>query len=242
MTEHRIIGRDEWGARAVDHSRRQFGSQPRVWAHHFATDGWNGAHGMRECQDFHMDDKGWSDGAYSFCIDDDGSIFEMRGFGVAGGHTKGDNSNSHGIAFMGDYSDRPLPEAAQESAAWLLREGKRLGYWPEAKFDGDHRWAWAQGYCATNTQCAGGGVRDVVGRINFLASDVPKPAPKYTKEQIVAATADIDKIIEDTYSDAKRQLDEGGRRYWRRMIAFAPDPLAVYNSLRDALGLDVQTY
>lgn len=41
---------------------------------------------------------------FSFVVGGDGLVFEGRGWGVVGAHTKGHNHDTLGIAFMGNYT------------------------------------------------------------------------------------------------------------------------------------------
>lgn len=42
----------------------------------------------------------------SFLVAADGVVFEGRGWGVVGAHTKGSNQDSLGIAFMGNFNSK----------------------------------------------------------------------------------------------------------------------------------------
>jgi len=84
-----------------------------------------------------MDTRGWSDIAYSFLVDDDGTVYEGRGAGVAGSHTAGDNSSSHAICAMGNFDMRRPPRALVESIARLAANGRAQGWWGE--ITGGHR-------------------------------------------------------------------------------------------------------
>jgi peptidoglycan hydrolase-like protein with peptidoglycan-binding domain len=72
-----------------------------------------------------MDNRGWSDIGYSFLVDQDGRIFEARGWGIAGGHTYGYNSTSHAFCVIIN-SENVIPSpAAQTSVSWLIAEAER---------------------------------------------------------------------------------------------------------------------
>lgn len=43
---------------------------------------------------------------FSFLVGGDGTVYEGRGWGVVGAHTKGHNHDSLGIAFMGNYNSK----------------------------------------------------------------------------------------------------------------------------------------
>jgi len=124
-----IITKKEWGARAPTRPLTKIATPtPRLWIHHTATEQ-HGAAGMRAIQRYHQDTKGWKDIAYSFVVDDDGSIFEGRGAGIQGGHTMGDDSRSHAICFMGDLQHRAPTAKAMIAAAELGRHGRDRRWW-----------------------------------------------------------------------------------------------------------------
>lgn len=87
-----------------------------------------------------MDVRGWSDIAYSFLIDDDDDpqVFEGRGSGVAGGHTKGRNTVSHGICVIGNFQNQAPQPATLALIVELVRFGADRGWWPRG-FTGGHR-------------------------------------------------------------------------------------------------------
>lgn len=76
---------------------------------------------VREIQRYHQQTKGWYDIAYSFLVSSDGTVFEGRGWERQGGHTKGHNSSSVGVAYLGD-GRQPVPEAALRSIRLLCEE------------------------------------------------------------------------------------------------------------------------
>ncbi len=73
--------------------------------------------------------KGWSDIAYSWLVDDTGNIFEGRGWGVVGAHTKGHNDRSHAICYLG--REQPPSPAALQAINMLVEEHHDL-YGPGA--------------------------------------------------------------------------------------------------------------
>ena len=75
---------------------------------------------MRAIQKFHQDSRGWADYAYNFGVWDDGNIYEGRGFGAQGGHTRGWNTRSVAVCYMGDGS-KPVPKPALEAIAEVAR-------------------------------------------------------------------------------------------------------------------------
>ena len=57
--------------------------------------------------------------AYNFLISADGTVHEGRGWELVGAHTYAWNSNSIGVAFLGDYRARLISKAAR--AAFINR-------------------------------------------------------------------------------------------------------------------------
>ena len=134
----RITSRAEWGARPP--KRRLTIETPtrELWLHHTAGDH-RGAAGVRNIQDFHMDSRGWSDIAYSYLIDRHTlEIFEGRGAGIAGGHTKGHNTHSHAICVMGNFENYGISGALLDTIAGLVAHGHSEGWWPD-QLTGGHR-------------------------------------------------------------------------------------------------------
>lgn len=68
--------------------------------------------------------QGKDDIRYNFLIDEEGVIYEGRGFGVTGQHTIGKNSKSIGVALIGDFSKTEPSEAAQDALNTLIVCGK----------------------------------------------------------------------------------------------------------------------
>ena len=77
---------------------------------------------------FHVGVRGWSDIGYNALIDKFGRVWEGRAGGldqsVIGAHTRGYNSYSTGVAFIGDYRNVVPSEASEQAlidfAAWRL--------------------------------------------------------------------------------------------------------------------------
>ncbi len=81
---------------------------------------------------FHTAGRGWCDIAYNFLIDRFGGVWEGRLGGIDnaawGGHAKGFNSESVGVALMGQFQPGATPTAATPSAA-LLRSLRDVLAW-----------------------------------------------------------------------------------------------------------------
>lgn len=208
-----IVLRHEWGARNPRSRHRIDTPTPELWLHH--TAGVLDANGngvwwddMRGIQDFHMDGRGWSDIAYSFVIGG-GQIFEGRGAGIAGGHTKGHNTISHAICLIGDYTWMKPRRHDIEAIARLLAHGHREGWWP-AQFTGGHRDA-----SGASTACPGNNLAAALPDINALARHYLTPTPTEEDEmfdEIVRLHefylgAPADKRPRQWNDDLKKSLD-----------------------------------
>lgn len=53
-----------------------------------------------------MDTKHWSDIGYNFIVGEDGNVYEGRGWGKQGAHSKNFNNKSIGICIIGDYTSK----------------------------------------------------------------------------------------------------------------------------------------
>lgn len=153
-----IHNRKEWDARKPRSRARIKLPTPYLVLHHTAGSEPDGPRGIRRIQDFHMDGRGWSDVAYSFLIDRDGRIYEGRGAGVAGSHTKGYNTIAHAICVLGNYDNNVPTSASLESIAWLTQFGHTQGWWPD-KITHGHR-------NLVTTSCPGSNLYNRIGYIN----------------------------------------------------------------------------
>lgn len=181
----RIITRAEWGAAPAKHRTYIATPTPRLWLHHTAgalDAGGNGVwwDDVRGIQDFHMRPKsqggrGWSDIAYSFLVGG-GQIFEGRGVGIAGGHTAGDNTLSHAICLIGDYTWMTPKQADLEAIAWLIAHGREHGWWGD--LTGPHRDA-----PGAATQCCGRNLIDKIPDLRRMATTTrPTPVAPQSEE------------------------------------------------------------
>ncbi|KAM3875326.1 peptidoglycan recognition protein 5 [Diretmus argenteus] len=127
-----VVSRLQWEAVAPRCRATLKGSAQRVVIHHTALKNCNG---FRECveqlvniQTMHMTERDFDDIGYNFLVGGDGTVYEGRGWGVIGAHSKGNNHDSVGIALMGNFNnDTPSPEA-MSSVKQLLRSGVSGGF------------------------------------------------------------------------------------------------------------------
>ena len=53
-----------------------------------------------------MNNKNWEDIGYNFLVGEDGNIYEGRGWGKHGAHSKPYNSKSIGICMIGNFNSK----------------------------------------------------------------------------------------------------------------------------------------
>lgn len=120
-----FVPRDAWDARPAKQVVKLDPSKvTKFFVHHTTGSQRPPFAWMRSIQDFHMDGRGWHDIAYSFLISSDGTLFEGRGWDRQGGHTKGHNSSSVAVAYLGDGRE-PVPEEALVAIRDLADEADR---------------------------------------------------------------------------------------------------------------------
>ncbi|XP_018526195.1 peptidoglycan recognition protein 5 [Lates calcarifer] len=127
-----IVSRAEWGAAAPKKKESLKGSAQRAIIHHTALPS---CEGLKKCKDHvasiqrgHMTDRGFDDIGYNFLVAANGTVFEGRGWGVVGAHTKGNNHDSVGIAFMGNFNNDTPSKEAILSVKQLLQSGVSKGF------------------------------------------------------------------------------------------------------------------
>lgn len=91
---------------------------------------------------------------------------EGRGAGVAGGHTSGRNTVSHGIVLLGNFEESvPLPTEIR-TLAWLVAHGALSGWW-RTYITGPHGRA-----PGSITACAGRHLNALIPHINEQAKKI----------------------------------------------------------------------
>ncbi|PJF44133.1 MAG: hypothetical protein CUN55_05550 [Phototrophicales bacterium] len=139
MAKPSIVTRTEWGALLPNFSAENehgiYGPEnPEGWLeydgalqdtyqtvviHHSATYEVDDVNTMREVQRLHMEERGWADIGYHFCVGKTGSIFEGRYLNVRGTHTAGYNTGSAGVCLLGNFEEE-LPTQEQLEATKAL--------------------------------------------------------------------------------------------------------------------------
>lgn len=185
----RLMSRADWGAAPANSVSKVATPVAELWLHHEGGES-DGAAGVRAIQQYHLQ-TGYSDIAYNFLVDDDGTVYEGRGAGVQSGATYGHNSNSASISAMGNYETRPPSDVMVNAIAELVRYGGQQGWWPGA-LTGGHRDAGAQTDPPYGTACPGQFLYGRIGDINRLATSAPAPAPAPVQAWAAVITTDAD--------------------------------------------------
>ncbi|XP_025143602.3 peptidoglycan recognition protein 3 isoform X1 [Bubalus bubalis] len=75
---------------------------------------------VRDIQSYHIDTKDFCDIGYHFLVGQDGGVYEGVGWHTQGSHTYGYNDIGLGIAFIGNFVEKPPNAAALEAAQSLI--------------------------------------------------------------------------------------------------------------------------
>lgn len=130
-----IVARADWGATGTPGADAVYGQDVKaVFVHHTAqTNAYECADSpamVRGLQALHQQTNGWKDIGYNLVVDKCGTVFEGRAGStdrpVTGAHTLGFNTDTMGIAVIGNYSTEEASPAATAAvarlAAWKLRQ------------------------------------------------------------------------------------------------------------------------
>jgi hypothetical protein len=168
----KVVSRAEWKARPPK-SRRAIKNSDvtHFFLHHAAATYKSGADAMRKIQAFHQDGRGWADYAYNFGVWEDGTIYEGRGFGAQGGHTRGWNTKSVAVCYMGD-GGKPVSKPALD--AILMVADAADAYFGKNLIRQAHR-------DVGSTACPGNVLyewwKDAPQRLSDAAGEAEAPAP-----------------------------------------------------------------
>lgn len=128
-----IVWRSGWNARAPRSRTSIRHPVPRVFIHHTLTPSCTSSSAcaarMRQMQNFHMDNKSppWSDIGYNFVVGEDVNVYEGRGWNTVGAHVRGYNSQSIGIAIIGNFTSKKPSSAALSVVKRLISCGVSMG-------------------------------------------------------------------------------------------------------------------
>lgn len=126
-----VVSRSGWGARAPRNRLTMKNLAQYVFIHHTTgsqcKDKASCCRIIRGHQNYHMDKRGWSDIGYSFLVGGDGRVYEGRGWGIAGAHTRGYNDNGIAISFVGDFTKSTPNQGMLNAAKNLIACGVQMG-------------------------------------------------------------------------------------------------------------------
>jgi len=207
-----IVTREEWGASAPKSHRGMASTRDRVFVHWLGpaySEHMTDEQILQSVQRFHQGTRGWSDIAYSLAIGRSARIFELRGPNVAGGHTKGENSDSYGIVFLigeGEVATPEMLDALTDAIEYLRANDSKLGS-PEDVVVVGHRHD-----NEASTACPGDQLAEFAYAYNHARAllDVqPEEVPNMDNEQ------QIEKLYNDILG---RPSDPEGLKYWIEQV------------------------
>lgn len=186
-----IKSRASWGARPPKY-RGQLSTTHNGWFWHWLGVGYpehmSDEQILQSVQRFHMGTRGWSDIAYSFAVGRDGGAYELRGWDVAGGHTKGYNNSSMAIVFLIGEGESPTPAMFRTAYGIMAQR-------PEIKKLRPHR---AVGI----TACPGD---EIAAEIDY---------PQY-KDEVTMTPSEAEMAVAWAYGGIlDRAPDDGGKKFW----------------------------
>lgn len=207
--------REQWGARPPKSTRPLTGFNSGWFIHWLgepAVAGLSDEAVLRNTQRYHMDSKAWADIAYSFAVgrQHPDRAYELRGWGIAGGHTEGHNSQSMAIVFLLGTGERPT-DTMLDTARAILAEGVNRGY--PAKLVRPHN-------AVRSTACPGPDLTAWVKAGRFFAQP-PKETTVPTENPYPAETAEALELL-------AQHAGYVGDRKW-----FGPDALAALHRLKN---------
>lgn len=104
--------------------------------HHTAT---AGTATPDEIAAIHTDEKEWPGIAYGFLIYPDGTVYQTNLLGSASYHSRGNNTDRVGIAFVGDFTTVPPTDRALGACLRLLKSLKNRPDLPNFRLLSGHR-------------------------------------------------------------------------------------------------------
>ncbi|XP_023379644.1 peptidoglycan recognition protein 4 [Pteropus vampyrus] len=126
-----IVPRAAWGARETHCSKMDLPAKYVVIIHTAGASCNTSADcrlRVRDTQAYHMDRLDFCDIGYHFLVGQDGGVYEGVGWRFQGSHTFGYNDIGLGVAFMGDFGEKPPNAAALGAAQALIQCGLDEGF------------------------------------------------------------------------------------------------------------------
>lgn len=213
----RITTRAEWGADPASlPSVRMTLPARELWVHHTVTKpSADPARDMRAVETIGLQRFGMF--PYSFCVHPSGAVLEGVGL-RRGAHTKGRNSTSFGVSFIGNYDHLAPTDEQVESARWLIWYLQEAGHLrPEIYPTGGHRDVFV-------TACPGA---RLYGRLDDLRE--PWFPPAEHTETVPIPVHDYEEVATKTTMLHIGPLDSNGRGWsdWQPGLGRDPVPIAL---------------
>ncbi|XP_050341486.1 peptidoglycan-recognition protein LB-like [Bactrocera neohumeralis] len=132
-SQWKLIERSGWCARPPKDRATFAGAAPFIIIHHSYKPGMalseSDCHlAMQQIQDFHMDERHWSDIGYSYAICGDGNVYEGRGANVVAAHAPHYNNRSIGLLLIGDFTEALPPSNMLEVALDFIQFSVDCGF------------------------------------------------------------------------------------------------------------------
>lgn len=174
-------------------TRAQWGARPARWSSRMSRfDGSYSHHGVssqqpavsiwRGYQSWHMDGNGWPDIGYTHGYDENGVIYEGRGWFTTGAHTYGFNEVSLGYCYIGNSDRVPPPPKALRALWCLIRNGEQQ--WSRQGYVRDHREGGQ--ISGSGTSCPGSGLYGKAAEVrNAPAPPTPTPGEDDEMKQVM---------------------------------------------------------
>nr|XP_015919087.2 peptidoglycan recognition protein-like [Parasteatoda tepidariorum] len=138
-----IATRKDWEARNAMREREMSLPVNHVIILHtdttFCMKDWHCVREVQTMQNYWLDEKGLWDLGYNFLISGNGRVYEVRGWNLTGAHVPNYNTNSYGIAFIGDFEKDIPTKSMLNSALQLIDCGVKRGYLTPAREIHGHR-------------------------------------------------------------------------------------------------------
>lgn len=176
-------------------------------------------HMLQSAHRYHTGTLGWSDIGYSFGVGMDGQAYDLRGIGVAGGHTRTENDDSYGIVALLGEDELPTPELLLGIKEVI--EHIRLNHDSRGPLDSSdivvmgHRHDLQVDGAGTNTACPGEELADwawayVHGRDYVVAEHGAPP--------VAMSFTEATQFLGDLYVLLIGKPDTVGFNYWRDQL------------------------
>jgi hypothetical protein len=168
--QFQFVTRAEWGARPPKWSS-QMSRYDGSYSHHGVSSQQPSISIWKGYQSWHMDGNNWPDIGYTHGYDDNGVIYEGRGWTTTGAHTYGFNEVSLGYCYIGNSDRVPPPPKALRALWCLIRVGEQK--WGRTGYVRDHREGGV--ISGSGTSCPGSGLYGKAAEVRN--TPIPPPDP-----------------------------------------------------------------